>query len=56
MMTLTNESIIFRPFGVWIQPVNSNGFMFSGSVADLLSIMVAHPELDIERVSFRVKR
>lgn len=54
-MTLTNESITFTNYGIWIQPLLSRGFWFEGSVTELLSIMVYHHELDIASARFRVR-
>ena len=54
-MTLTNESIEFSPRGIWIQPVLSDGFWFSGTPAELISIMVYHQELDVEWARFYVR-
>lgn len=54
-LTLTNESLVFRPEGVWVQPLLSDGFWFSGSPAELLSILVFHKEIDIERSRFYVR-
>ena len=54
-MTLVNESVTFTPEGIWIQPVLSDGFWFTGSVIELLSIMVYHTELDIEYTRFYVR-
>lgn len=54
-MTLTNESVTFYRNGIWIQPVLSDGFWFGGSVADLLSIMIYHTEMDLESTRFYVR-
>jgi hypothetical protein len=55
-MTLQNESITFTPVGIWIQPVLSSGFWFTGNdVVTLLAILVAHPEMDIDTPCFRVR-
>ena len=54
-ITLTNESVEFRPDGVWIQPLLSDGFYWSGSVIELLSIMVYHTEMDIASTRFYVR-
>jgi len=54
-MTLTNESIEFTPFGIWIQPLLSRRFKFDGSASDLIAIMVNHPELDIDSPRFFVR-
>lgn len=54
-MTLTNESVTFYRDCVWIQPLNSDGFKFAGSPAELVSIMVYHQELEINNCQFRVK-
>jgi hypothetical protein len=54
-MTLTNESVTFTRRGVLIQPILSDYFWWNGSVAELLSIMVANPSLDIDNCIFRVR-
>lgn len=54
-MTLTNESITFTPEGIWIQPINSDRFRFSGSALELMSIMVYHHDLDIDSARFYVR-
>lgn len=54
-MTLTNESIIFTAEGIWIQPINSDGFWFSGSPTELISIMIFHVDLDINNAKFYVR-
>lgn len=54
-MTLTNESVIFTPAGIWIQLVNGDRFRFYGDAYDLLAIMVYHQELDIVATTFRVR-
>ena len=54
-MTLTNESITFTAEGAVIQPVNSDKFVYSGPVSELISIMVFHHELDIDKAIFRVR-
>ena len=54
-MTLTNESITFTPNGIWIQPVLSDRFRFTGSVNELIQILIYHKELDIENAIFRVR-
>lgn len=54
-MTLTNESVTFYRDCIWIQPLLSDGFKFSGSPTELISIMVYHHELDVENVRFRVR-
>lgn len=53
-MTLTNESMTFTQQGVYIQPLNSDGFWFNGSAHELISILVYHQEIDIEHAIFRV--
>lgn len=54
-MTLTNESITFYRDCVWIQPLNSDGFKFSGSASDLIYILVAHKDIDIDSAIIRVR-
>lgn len=54
-MTLTAESVTFTKQGVWIQPLLSDGFWFSGSTHALLSILVYHTEIDIDKAQFRVR-
>lgn len=54
-MTNTNESITFYRDCVWIQPINSDGFKFSGSPSELVSILVYHKEIDIENAIIRVR-
>lgn len=54
-MTLTNESITITAEGIIIQPLLSDKFVFSGSIADLISIMIFHHELDIDKPIFRVR-
>lgn|SRR5215471_4300009 len=55
-MTLTNESVTFCTNGrIWIQPSLSDGFWFTGSPEELISIMIAHPELDIDNTIIRVR-
>ena len=54
-MTLANESITITPQGVWIQPVLSSRFRFSGSIVELFSILVYHTELDIDHARFYVR-
>ena len=54
-MTLTNESMTFTSKGVWIQPLLSDGFWFSGSVIELVSILIYHTELDITNSRFYVR-
>lgn len=54
-LTLANDSITFTPRGIWIQPTLSDGFWFSGSVVEFLSIVVYHHELDIEHATIRVR-
>lgn len=53
-MTLTNESITFTPEGIWIQPLLANRFRFAGTPADLIHIMIAHHELNVDDARFRV--
>mgnify|MGYP001586060826 CR=1 FL=1 len=48
------DTIMILASGVWIHPVDSERFRFSGSVADFLSILVSHPELDIDSAQFLV--
>lgn len=55
-MTLTNESITFYARGIWIQPLLSDGFWFSGSVVEFMSIVVYHTELDMDSVVIRVRQ
>lgn len=54
-VTLTNESITFTAAGIWIQPLLSDGFWFTGSAIELLSILVYHREIDVDRALFRVR-
>lgn len=54
-MTLTNETIVFTSTGIYIQPVLSDRFRFTGSVEELISIMVQHHELDIDNTRFLVR-
>ena len=54
-MTNTNESITFTNHGIWIQPLLSDGFWFSGSPEELVSIMIFHEELDIDNARFYVR-
>lgn len=54
-MTHTNESITFYTDAIWIQPVNSEGFLFSGSPLELISILVYHKEIDMENAVIRVR-
>lgn len=54
-MTLTNETVVFYKDAIVIQPVLSDSFRFEGTPDQLVAIMVAHPELDIDNCSFRVR-
>lgn len=54
-MTLTNESLTFTQQGVYIQPLNSEGFWFNGSPTELISILIFHTEIDIAGAMFRVR-
>lgn len=54
-MTLENESLTFTQQGVYVQPLLSDGFWFNGSATELLSILVFHTEIDIDRAIFRVR-
>lgn len=54
-ITNTNESVTFYKDCIWIQPLLSDGFKFSGSPDELISIMIFHEELDIENCKFRVR-
>lgn len=54
-VTLTNESITFTSRGIWIQPLLSNGFWFQDEPFVLLSILVAHPEVDIDNARFYIR-
>lgn len=55
-LTLNNESVTFHAGGyVWIQPLLSDGFWFTGFPHELVNIMVAHPELDINNTLIRVR-
>lgn len=52
--TYNAESVVFTPHGVWIRPAIGQRFIFSGSVAEFLAILIAHTELDITRTRFYV--
>lgn len=54
-VTLENESIAFTSQGIWIQPLLSDGFWFVGDPHELLSILVYHREIDVERARFYVR-
>lgn len=54
-LTLTNESMTFTANGVWIQPLLSDGFWFSGSAFELVSILIYHTEIDIDSARFYVR-
>ncbi len=54
-MTLTNETVVFYRDAIVVKPLLSNSFRFEGSPMELISIMVAHPELDIDDCRFRVR-
>lgn len=54
-MTLHNESIEITPAGVWIQPILSNRFRWGGSIADLIAVLVANPEIDLTHARFYVR-
>lgn len=55
-MTLENESITFSADGVWIQPLLSDRFRFAGSVADLMSILSHHDEVDLTHTRLFVRK
>ena len=40
--------IIFGGDGIMIHAVNGESFRFSGSALDLISILIAHPTLDLD--------
>lgn len=50
-----HDIIEFWPVGIWIQPVNADGFWIHATVAEFLSVLVAHPELDVDSAVIRVK-
>jgi hypothetical protein len=53
-MTLTNDSIDVYTDRIWIQPTLSEGFIFSGSLSDLISILVYHKDIDMTNCVIRV--
>jgi hypothetical protein len=53
-MTLTNDSVDIYTDRIIIQPVNSDSFIFSGSVSDLISILVYHKDIDMANCIIRV--
>lgn len=48
------DVVLFVESGVWIHPEDQERFRFVGTPADLVSILVAHPEIDIEHARFLV--
>jgi hypothetical protein len=54
-MTLTNESITFTKDGIYVQPLLSDGFWFSGQPFELISILIYHLDIDIDKAVFRVR-
>ena len=54
-VTLTNESVEFTEQGIFIQPVLSDKFRFTGSPDELIQIMIFNKELDIDNAKFYVR-
>ena len=54
-MTLNNDKLVFTRRGVYVYPVNSDSFLFSGTPSQLISIMVYHMDLDIDNARFYVR-
>ncbi|MCI0617567.1 hypothetical protein L0244_31725, partial [bacterium] len=46
------SAVQFTKDGIWIQP---GGFWFAGTSHQLISIMISYPELDINKIQFRIR-